>query len=231
MPEVLLAAQPRHGKGSAESRRLRAAGKVPAVLYGHGIEPQSLVVEARELRSALSQESGLNTLLSLDVGGSRHLAMARQLQRDPLRGTVSHVDFQVVRRDEVVAAEVPVQLIGEADEVSKQDGMVEQQLFALLVHATPGNIPPHLDVDISGLRVGDVIRVADIKLPSGVTTELEPEEPVVLATASTVAAEMAEIEEAEEAAAEAAMPEAAEAAAPEPEGGEGGGGDTAGAEG
>lgn len=233
MREVLLAAEARHAKGSAESRRLRAAGKVPAVLYGHGIEPQSLVVEARALRGALNQESGLNTLLSLDVSGSRHLAMARQLQRDPVKGTVAHVDFVIVRRDEVVAVEVPVQLVGEADEVSKQDGMVEQQLFTLLVHSTPGNIPPHLDVDVSGLRVGDVIRVSDVKLPSGVSTDVDPEEPVVLATASTVAAEMAEIEEAEEAAAEAVTAEGAQ-----PGVGEGGadaagaaGGGSAGAEG
>jgi large subunit ribosomal protein L25 len=222
MREVQLAAEARHAKGSAESRRLRAAGKVPAVLYGHGIEPQPLAVEARALRSALNQESGLNTLLSVEVDGSRHLAMARQLQRDPVRGTVAHVDFVVVRRDEVVSAEVPVQLVGEADQVNKQDGLVEQQLFSLLVHATPDNIPPHLDVDVSVLSVGDVVRVSDLKLPSGVTTDVDPEEPVVLATASTVAAEVA----AEEAAAEAAAVEAAAEAAPEgaePGAAEGGG--------
>ena len=244
MGEVLLAAEARHGRGSAASRRLRAAGKVPAVLYGHGIEPQSLAVEARALRTALNQESGLNTLLSLEVNGSRHLAMARQLQRDPLKGTVAHVDFVIVRRDEIVAAEVPIHLVGDADEVEKQDGMVEQQLFSLVVHSTPTNIPAHLDVDVSGLTVGDVIRVSDVKLPSGVTTDVDAEEPVVLATASTVAAEMAEIEEAEAeeaaaAAAEAAVvPEGAEAGEGEAEaagaaeaGGEGGGGETAGAEG
>ena len=201
MREVQLAAEPRHGKGSAESRRLRAVGKVPAVLYGHGIEPQALAVEARALRAALNQEAGLNALLSLDVGGSRHLAMARQLQRHPVRGTLAHVDFVIVGRDEVVSAEVPIQLVGDADEVTKQDGLVEQQLFSLVVHATPGNIPAHLDVDVSGLTVGDVVRVSDVKLPSGVTTELDSEEPVVLATASTVAAEMAAVEEAEAAAA------------------------------
>ncbi len=228
-----MAAEARHGKGSAASRRLRAAGKVPAVLYGHGIEPQSLAVEARALRAALNQETGLNTLLSLDVGGSRHLAMARQLQRDTVRGTVSHVDFVVVRRDEVVLAEVPIQLVGDADEVTKHDGVIEQQLFSLVVHATPGNIPPHLDVDITSLQVGDVVRVSDIKLPSGVTTDLDPEEPVVLATASTVALEMA-AEEAAEAAAEAAVPEGAGARAAKAEGAGGaaaGGGEAGGTEG
>src|SRR5436190_5063984 len=147
MQEVSLAAEARRSTGSAASRRLRAAGKVPAVLYGHGVTPRALVVDARALRSALSQEAGLNALLSLQVDGDRHLAMARQLQRHPIKGGVEHVDFVIVRRDEVVSAEVPVHLAGEAAEVARADGVVEQQLFALTVHATPGNIPPHLDVD------------------------------------------------------------------------------------
>lgn len=208
------------------------------MLYGHSIEPQSLVVEARALRAALNQETGLNTLLSIDVNGSRHLALARQLQRDPVKGTLAHVDFVIVRRDEVVSAEVPIQLVGDADKVTKQDGMVEQQLFSLVVHAKPADIPAHLDVDVTGLTVGDVIRVSDVKLPAGVTTDVDDEEPVVLATASTVAAEMAEIEEAEaEEAAAAEAPGAEESAAAEPatEGGAGagggGGGGPAGAEG
>lgn len=228
MREVSLAAETRHGKGSAESRRLRGQGKVPGVLYGHGIEPQALTVDARSLRAALSQEAGLNALLSLDVGGSRHLAMARQLQRHPVRGTLAHVDFVVVGRDEVVSADVPVRLVGEAEDVHRQDGMIEQQLFTLQVNATPGNIPNEIDVDVSGLRVGDAVRVGDLKLPSGVTTDLDSEEPVVLATASTVSAEVAAEEEAaaEEAAAEVEGEPSGEADAGE---GGGGGGEEAGA--
>ena len=228
MAEVQLAAEARPKKGSPESRRLRAVGKVPAVLYGHGIDPQSLVVDARELRGALTQEAGLNALLSLQVDSARHLAMARQLQRHPLRGNVTHVDFVIVRRDEIVSAEVPVRLVGEALEVSRADGVIEQQLFTLMVQATPGDIPPHLDVDISGLAVGDTVRVGDLPLPAGVNTELDPEEPVVIATASTMAAEIAAEDEA---AAEEAAAEGAEEAA---EGGEAsaeGGGGEAGTEG
>ncbi|HEX6596167.1 MAG TPA: 50S ribosomal protein L25 [Acidimicrobiales bacterium] len=214
MAEVQLVAQARPKKGSPESRRLRVAGKVPAVLYGHGIEPQSLVVDARELRGALTQEAGLNALLSLQVESARHLAMARQLQRHPLRGNVTHVDFVIVRRDEIVSADVTLRLVGEAEEVSRSDGVIEQQLFSLAVQSTPGNIPPHLDVDISGMAVGDTLRVGELKLPSGVTTELDPEEPVVVATASTVSAEIAAEEEAaaEEAAADEAAAEGADEA-------------------
>ena len=200
MEEVSLVADVGRVKGSAEARRLRAAGKVPAVLYGHGVEPLSLAVGSRDLRAALTGDSGLNALISLDVGGQRHLAMARQLQRHPVRRSIDHVDFVIVRRDEVVTAEVPVHLVGEAQSVERADGLVEQQVFAIEVHAKPADIPNAIEVDISGLSIGEVIRVGDLKLPAGVSTELDPEEPVVAGQASRVSAEVEE----EEAAAEAA---------------------------
>jgi large subunit ribosomal protein L25 len=222
MEEVALAAETGRPTGSAAARRLRATGKIPAVLYGHGIDPQALVVDGRQLRLALNQEAGLNALLTLDVGGQSHLAMARQLQRHPVRGTVDHVDFVIVRRDEIVSAEVPVHLVGEATAVNRADGLVEQQVFTLTVLATPGNIPTSIEVDISGLTIGDAIRVGDLPLPAGVTTEIDPEEPVVAGQASRVAAD---IEEAE--AAEPAVDEAAPVGADEGEAG--GDGDAGGA--
>ncbi|MEA2705083.1 MAG: large subunit ribosomal protein [Actinomycetota bacterium] len=157
---------------------------MPAVLYAHGIAPQRLAVDRKALRSAMAQEAGLNALIGLEVEGTRHLAMARQLQRDPLKGTVSHVDFVIVRRDEIVSVEVPVRLVGEALEVERADGLVEQQLFDLMVHALPADIPNSVEVDISGLVIGDAVRVSDLNLPPGVTTDLDPEDPVVLAQAS-----------------------------------------------
>jgi large subunit ribosomal protein L25 len=200
MDEVSLVADVGRVKGSAEARRLRLAGKVPGVLYGHGIEPLSVAVNGRELRAALTSDSGLNALISLDVGGQRHLAMARQLQRHPVRRSIDHVDFVVVRRDEVVTAEVPVHLVGEAEQVDRADGLVEQQLFSLVVHAKPADIPNAIEVDISDLSIGEAIRVADLKLPSGVTTEVDPEDTVVAGQASRVAAEAAEDAAAAEAA-------------------------------
>jgi large subunit ribosomal protein L25 len=209
MEEVTLLAEAGRTTGSAASRRLRHAGKVPAVLYGHGVDPQSLAVDSRELRFALQSDAGLNALISLDVDGANHLAMARQLQRHPVRGTVDHVDFVIVRRDEVVAVEVPVHLVGEALDVHRNDGLVEQQLFSLVINATPGNIPSTIDVDVSELTIGDAVRVGDLKLPAGVTTDVDPEEPIVAGQASRVAADL-EAEAAEEAAgAEAAAPEGA----------------------
>ncbi len=226
MEEVVLTAEAGRTTGSATARRLRGAGRIPAVLYGHGVDPQALAVEGRALRLALNTEAGLNALISLDVSGDRHLAMARQLQRDPVRGTVAHVDFVIVRRDEVVTVEVPVHLEGEASLVHREDGLVEQQLFSLTVNATPSSIPSHIEVDITNLGIGDAIRVGDLTLPSGVSTDVDPEEPVVAGQASRVSAEV----EAEEAEAEA---ETAAVAAGTPEGGAGdaGGGGASGREG
>ncbi|MDQ4088785.1 MAG: 50S ribosomal protein L25 [Actinomycetota bacterium] len=214
MDEVSLVADVGRVKGSSESRRLRKAGKVPGVLYGHGIEPIDVAVSSRELRAALTSDSGLNALISLDVDGKRHLAMARQLQRHPTRRSIDHVDFVIVRRDEVITAEVPVHLVGEAEEVERADGMVEQSMFALEVHAKPADIPNAIEVDISGLGLGEAIRVADLTLPAGVSTEVDPEELVVAGTTTRMAAET---EAEEEAAAEAA--EDAEAGGDEGAGG------------
>jgi len=192
MAEISLVADVGRVKGSAEARRLRTTGKVPGILYGHGVDPLPLAVGSRELRAALTSEAGLNALISLDVDGSRHLAMARQLQRHPVRRSIDHVDFVIVRRDEIVSAEVPVHLVGEAQEVERADGLVEQQLFSLVVHATPGDIPHGIEVDISSLSIGEAIRVGDLKLPTGVTTEVDPEETVVAGQASHTAAEAEE---------------------------------------
>jgi large subunit ribosomal protein L25 len=205
MAEVTLIAEPGRPIGSAASRRLRASGRIPAVVYGHGRAGTAVSVDARDLRHALSGDAGLNQLLSLEVGSETHLALARSLQRHPVRHTVVHVDFLIVRRDEVISADVPIVLIGEAKAVEQEQGLVEQQLTSLAVNATPDRIPPHLEVDISGLTVGDTVRVGDLSLPSGVTTDVNPDEPVVLASVSRAAIEL-------EAEAAAAAEEAAEAA-------------------
>jgi large subunit ribosomal protein L25 len=223
MAEVTLVTETGRTIGSAASRRLRASGRIPAVVYGHGAAATAVSVDGRDLRHALSGESGLNQLLSLKVGSETHLALARALQRHPVRHTVVHVDFQIVRRDEVIAADVPIVLIGEAKRVEQEKGLVEQQLTALAVNATPARIPPHLEVDISDLAVGDSIRVGDIRLPSGVTTDANPDEPVVLATLSRAALEL----EAEEAAAAEAASEEAGGAAVAGEAGVGGAGEAA----
>ncbi len=183
MAEITLVAELGRPVGTRSSGRLRSMGKIPGVIYGHGIDPMPVAVEGRELRHALTGPAGLNTLLALQVDGATHLTLAREIQRHPVRGTVTHVDFLVVRRDEVVSADVPVQLVGDAIEVHRADGLVEQQVFSLPVHATPDRIPSSIEVDVTALRVGDMIRVGDLQLPEGVTTEVDAEDPVVVAQA------------------------------------------------
>jgi large subunit ribosomal protein L25 len=188
MAEINLVAEPGRPTGSAASRRLRSSGRIPAVLYGHGSEAQSLSVDGRALRQALSGQAGLNQLLSLEVGSETHLAIARSLQRHPVRHTVVHVDFQIVRRDEVLSADVPIVLAGEAKAVEQENGLVEQLLNALTVNATPDRIPGHIEVDISELTIGEGIRVSSLNLPTGVTTDVDPDELVVLASVTRAAA-------------------------------------------
>ena len=211
MADVKLVAELGRPTGSSSSRRLRHAGRVPAVVYGHGMKPLPISVGAREIRSALSVH-GLNQVLTLDVDGSTHLVLARQLQRHPVRHTLAHVDFQVVRRDEIVSAEVPLVLVGTATLVERERGLLEHTLTSLSVRSTPEQIPQEIQVDVSGLDIGGSIRVRDLPLPTGVTTDVDPEEPVVIAAASTVAAVLA-AEEAAEAVAEAGGGEAAESEA------------------
>ncbi|HWC39483.1 MAG TPA: 50S ribosomal protein L25, partial [Acidimicrobiales bacterium] len=179
MPEIPIAAEAGRPVGSASSRRLRSAGKIPAVVYGHGVDALPVAVDAKDLRAALTTDAGLNALLALKVDGATHLTMAKVVQRHPVRGTVAHVDFQIVRRDEVVTAEVPIVLVGEATLVHRDDGHVDHQLFTIAVHAVPGRIPNAVEVDISDLTIGQTIRVGELALPQGVTTEVDPEAPVV----------------------------------------------------
>jgi large subunit ribosomal protein L25 len=219
MPEIVLHAEIGRTVGSRPSRRLRSEGKIPGVVYGHGTDPVPVAVIGRELRVALSGESGSNTLLSLQAGDTTFLTLAREMQRHPVRGTVTHVDFQIVRRDEIIAADVPVTLVGEALEVHRGDGLVDQQLFTLPVRAKPSDIPTSIEVDVTDLTIGAALRVADLALPAGVTTDLEDDVAVVIGQPPRVQAL-----EGEGATAEAAAPAAGEApaeAAPTETAGEG----------
>lgn len=191
MADITLEAEPGRETGSSASRRLRSSGRIPGVVYGHGMEGISVSVDARELRHALSGKSGSNQLLDLQIGSDHHLAMARILQRHPVRNTVVHVDFQVVGRDEVISADVPIVLVGEAKSVTSEGGIVEQPLTTLTVNATPGRIPSSIEIDLSQLTVGNSVRVGDLELPAGVTTDLPDDEMVVVASMSRVEGDLA----------------------------------------
>ncbi|HZD66112.1 MAG TPA: 50S ribosomal protein L25 [Acidimicrobiales bacterium] len=180
MPETTLVARAGRSTGTRGSRRLRTTGEVPGVIYGHGVTPTPISVDGRQLRAALSGPSGTNALLALRVDGTTHLTMAWELQRHPVRGTLQHVDFLVVRRDQVVEVDVPVVLTGEAEAVQRADGMVEQLVFSLSVRAVPSGIPEGIEVDVTALEIGEAIRVGDLTLPAGVATDTDPERTLVV---------------------------------------------------
>ena len=212
MAEVVLAAEVGRPLGTRAVRRLRREGKVPGVIYGHGTEPLPIAVAARDLRVALTGEAGLNQLLSLNTGSATYLTLAREMQRHPVAQTVTHVDFVIVRRDEVISAEVPITLIGEAIEVQHGDGLVEQQMFTLSINALPSDIPSALEADISELTIGDQVRVSDLTLPPGVTTDVDPDTTVVVGQPPRVVVLEEPSEEAEEGAEAEAGEPAAESA-------------------
>jgi large subunit ribosomal protein L25 len=189
MPEITLNAQLGRKTGSSDSRRLRTAGRIPGVLYGHGMDPIALSVEAKELRSALSTNAGLHQLLEIHADGQSYLAIARELQRHPVRGTVSHVDFVIVQRDEFITSDVTINVVGDAVDVRRNGGSVDQELFTLHVKAQPQNVPSSIDVDVSSLTVGGAIRVADLVLPAGVEAAADGDIVVVASHASRVAAD------------------------------------------
>jgi large subunit ribosomal protein L25 len=190
MAELTVVAQTGRKPGTRESRRLRRAGRVPAVVYGHGMSPLAVSVAARDLRAALAH--GVNQVITLEVGAEKHTVLARQLQRHPVRRSLSHVDFQVVRRDEVVSADVPVVVVGTATQVELARGVLEHTLSVLPVRTTPDRIPAELQVDVSSLEVGEAIRVRDIALPEGVVADADPDEPVVTAVATRASELVAE---------------------------------------
>jgi large subunit ribosomal protein L25 len=183
MAEIPLVAAPRVEFGSARTRRLRARGSIPGIVYGHGVAPIPVEVDARELRGALSTEAGANALFDLDIAGDHHLAIARELQRHPVRQSLSHVDFQVVLRDEIVPADVPVNLLGEALSVNRAGGTVEHLMLSIRVRAKPADIPVSLDIDISNLEIGDSLRVSDLHIPDEVAIDADPDTAIVVAHA------------------------------------------------
>ena len=205
--DVTLRADARKEIGTAPSRRLRARGLVPAVLYGAGIDGAvAVAVGRRELLAALSTEAGRNAVITLDVDGAEHITLAREIQRHPVRNEVLHVDFVAIRRDQEVQSDVPVVLVGEAP-ATADDLVVTQQLTTVSVTSLPADIPDQIAVDVSGLASpGDTIRVGDLAPPRGVTVVTDADEPVVAVAAGEV------VEEAIEEAAETARAEEAAAA-------------------
>jgi len=214
--EVTLVADAGRSTGKSAARKLRREGKVPAIVYGLGGDPEAVAVPGREFEHILHGAGGVNTLISLDLSGKQELVLARQLVRHPVRHNLVHVDFIRVSRDVAVAAEVPIHLIGEPQGV-KDGGIVEQTNFTLSIEAKPAELPTAIEADVSHLTIGDQLLVGELKLPPGVITTQDPGELVAQVTQPRgmelpEEAEGAEGEEGEGAEGEAAAGEAGEGA-------------------
>jgi large subunit ribosomal protein L25 len=218
MDQVTLRASARTELGTRPSRRLRREGKVPAVVYGAGLDPMTVAVDGRDLYATLHTEAGSNAIFDLDVDGTNVLAVAREIQRDPVRGDITHLDFIQIRLDVEIEAEVGIEFVGEPVGVRDDGGFLETIQASLMISALPNQIPSSISADVSHLGVGDVISIADLPEIEGVTYLGEPDRPLAV-----VALPRAELEEEEVAEGEELLEgeepgeEAAEAAASEEE--------------
>jgi large subunit ribosomal protein L25 len=176
--ETKLLAERREGTGKGVARKLRAAGRVPAVLYGQNQEAVAISVDARELVHLFHQAASANVLLDLVLDGQEHLTIPREVQRDHIRSRFVHVDFLVVRRDETIAVNVEVVEVGDAPGV-KAGGVIEHHLRELHVECFPQDVPEHIEADISALEIGDMLHVRDLVLPKGVTALTNPDDAVL----------------------------------------------------
>lgn len=192
MSEVRLSAERRTEFGKGGARRTRRAGKIPAVLYGHGADPQHLSLPAREFANAV-RHGGANVLLTLDVDGTAALAIPKSIQRHVIKGTFDHVDLLAVRRGEKITIDVALVLTGEI----APGGLLQQENNNVSVEAEATHIPTEFELSVEGLQVGEHRTAADLPLPAGVTLVSEPDTMLVLVSeAPSAEALEAEMEEA-----------------------------------
>jgi large subunit ribosomal protein L25 len=194
------------GKGAA--RTLRSRGQVPAVIYGHGRDPQPLSLNARDLDKLLGHIQAESTVIEVTVDGHTAKTLIREIQRHPIKRQILHVDFQALVAGEKVVVSIPILLTGIPEGVRLEGAVLDQTLRELEIEVDPSNIPHHVELDVTNMMIGDSLHVSDIKLPEGVEVQDDPETSVAV-----VAAPRAVIEEAPAAEAVEGAPEAA----PEPE--------------
>ncbi|MGW0804155.1 50S ribosomal protein L25/general stress protein Ctc [Nonomuraea sp. NPDC002799] len=202
MSEVRIAVEPRTVFGKGAARKIRRSDKVPAVLYGHGIDPKHLTLPGHELLLALRTP---NVLIRLAGEGVDELALPKGVQRDPIKGFVEHVDLLLVKSGEKVTVEIPVTTVGDVN----GEGLLDQQLVSIAIEAEATHIPTGVEVDVEGLEIGSVVTAADLKLPKGSTLIAEPET-VILQVIAKPTEEPAEGETAETTEGETAEAPAAE---------------------
>ncbi|MDQ3955742.1 MAG: 50S ribosomal protein L25/general stress protein Ctc [Actinomycetota bacterium] len=188
MAEVTIQAVKRESTGKGAARKVRALKRVPGVLYGQGMDPVSVEVDRRDLINAFHTDAGMNVLFNIELDGEKTTALAKDLQRDPIKGTLMHADFIKIDLKQEVEVEVPVHVVGEPAGV-KEGGVLEQPLFNVLLRCLPAEVPESIDADVSALGIGDSIKVAD--LPSDTSYEILTDSDSIVAS---VAAPISEAE-------------------------------------
>lgn len=191
MATASLSASVRTDTGKGAARKLRAAGSIPAVIYGHGREPQALTTNARETERLLQRIATSSTVIELNVDGKVSRTLIREIQRHPFKRHVLHLDFQELVAGEQVTVKVPIVYVGTPEGVRLEGGILDQVMHELHLQCDPGNIPEHIDVDVSHVKLGKPMHVSDLALPAGVTVMDEPGATVCVVAPPKVAAEPA----------------------------------------
>ncbi len=184
--QVQLIAETRTELGKGATGRLRKTGRVPGVMYGHDVQPTPVHVDALELYHVLHTEAGVNVMIKLEVEGETHLSIAREIQRHPVMGEVTHLDFLAVDKDQEIVVELPIHVIGEP---ADQAGVVQTVLNTVPVRVKPLEVPSYVETSVDGMTIGDVIRVKDLDLPAGVVPDIDLERTVVTVNPPQILAE------------------------------------------
>ena len=194
MASASLGAEMRTDSGKGVARKLRAAGRVPGVVYGHGREPQSLSVVARDLDKLLSSIAVSSTVVDLGLDGATTKTLIREIQRHPFKKMIMHIDFQELVAGEKVTVDLPLVFVGVPDGVRLSGALLEQILHKVEVRVDPANIPNHIDVDVSHLAMGHSLHVRDLKLPAGVEVLSDEDATICAVIAPRAAVEAAAAE-------------------------------------
>jgi large subunit ribosomal protein L25 len=213
MKDLLVEVTPREAIGKNESRRMRRAGQIPAILYGAGKDPVPLTVDPSHIERILHSEAGANSLFRLGLAGTekQRFVMIKEYQVDPVNGELMHADFVRVKMDEVIEVSVPIRIVGEAVGVKVDGGILEHVSRSIELSCLPTDIPEHIDVDVTNLKIGESIKVSDLQTTDEYTMLSDSGQTLVVCAAPVKEEEAAEAapEEGEEPAAEEAEPEVA----------------------
>lgn len=186
--QIKLAAQMRTALGRTAVKKIKQQGLVPAVVYGAKQDAESVQLSAREIATVLSRSTGEHVLVELEIaGGKNRLAIIQEVQHDPVKRNILHVDFHAVSADETIHAQIPLQTTGEAFGVKNYGGLLEVPLHQLEIECLPKDLPEIITIDITEMNLGDAVHVRDIKLPSGVVTHVDADLIAVRVSAPLVA--------------------------------------------